>query len=104
MPYRFFECKVVDIINETDVVKRFFIRVPEEMHFIFIAGQFVRLDFPVDHKEIDRSYSIASPPSDNNIFELLIVLKPTGVGTNYLFHHVEIGSTLKVSKALGKFR
>jgi phenol/toluene 2-monooxygenase (NADH) P5/A5 len=104
MPYQFFDCEVINVINETDVVKRFFIKVPDEMYFTFIAGQFVRLDLPIDHKEIDRSYSIASPPSDDNIFELLIVLKPTGIGTNYLFHHVEKGSAIKVSKALGKFR
>ena len=104
MPYQFFDCKVVDIVNETDSVKRFLIKTPGEMNFTFTAGQFVRLDLPIDGYDINRSYSIASPPSQDSVFELLIVLKPTGLGTNYLFHNVEKGSTIKVSKALGKLR
>lgn len=103
MIYQFHECKVINIIDETDTVKRFFIKVPDEIPFAFKAGQFVVIDLPVDSKAVDRSYSIASPPSDDNTFELAIVLKPGGIGSSYLFEHVQTDSPIKVSQALGKF-
>lgn len=95
---------MIDIIDESDTVKRYFIKVSDKIPFSFTAGQFVMLDLPVGDKEIDRSYSIASPPTDNNTFELIVVLKPGGTGTNYLFNHVTIGTELKTTKALGKFK
>src|ERR1051325_11247348 len=99
MNYQFFDSKVINIIDESDSVKRFFIKVPGEIPFAFKAGQFVVLDLPVDpevsgikSKAVDRSYSIASAPSTDNIFELLIVLKPGGLGSTYLFEKVQAGS------------
>ncbi|MBL0339451.1 MAG: hypothetical protein IPP71_00110 [Bacteroidetes bacterium] len=65
------------------MVKRFFIQMPETMNFSFKAGQFIMLDLPIQSKYTNRSYSIASAPSSDNIFELCIVLKPTGLGTPY---------------------
>jgi CDP-4-dehydro-6-deoxyglucose reductase len=103
MPYRFTDCTVVKIIDESDVVKRFFFEVPDEQKFSFRAGQFVLLDLPIDSKVTTRGYSIASAPSEDNIFELTVVLKPGGLGTTYLFNEVSIGSTVKVSQVLGKF-
>ena len=41
-----------------------------------------------------RSYSIASWPDGTNVFELLIVLAEGGLGTNYLFNEVGVGSEL----------
>ena len=103
MPHQFTECKVINIIDESDSVKRFFIKVPDEIPFTFKAGQFVELDLPVDSKVVDRSYSIASPPANDNIFELAIVHKPGGIGSTYLFEKIQVGSGMRVSKALGKF-
>lgn len=103
MAYQFYDCKVIKIIDENDVVKRFFIQVPPEIPFSFKAGQFIMLDLPIDSKYTNRSYSIASAPSNDNVFELAIVLNPKGLGTPYLFDHVKEGSTIKVSKVLGKF-
>jgi ferredoxin-NADP reductase len=103
MAYQFFDCKMIDIKDENDVVKRFFIKVPDEIPFKHKAGQFIMLDLPIESKVTNRSYSIASPPSDDNIFELCIVLNPKGAGTPYLFDKVKVGDTIKVSKVLGKF-
>src|ERR1043165_4393158 len=98
MPYRFNDCTVVNIIDESDVVKRYFIKVPDEIPFSFKAGQFVMLDLPIQSKITNRSYSIASAPSDDNIFELVIVIKPEGLGTPYLFNEIKVGSVIKVSQ------
>ena len=85
---------VTRIENETKHTKRFYIQVPELEIFDFKPGQFVTLDLPI-HEKINkrwRSYSIASWPDATNVFELVIVLLETGIGTPYLFNEVKEGS------------
>ena len=60
------------------------------------------LDLPILAKNTNRSYSIASPPNDENIIELIVVHKEHGPGTTYLFADIKIGTEVKVSQALGK--
>jgi len=103
MPYQFFDCNVIDVIDESDVVKRYVIKFPDEVSFSFKAGQFVMLDLPIASKVTNRAYSIASAPADNNTFELAIVKNPDGIGTPYIFDHIKTGSMVKCTKALGKF-
>lgn len=103
MSYKYNICHVTDIIDETDLVKRFFFKIPDDQLFDFKPGQFIMLNLPIEAKFTNRSYSIASPPYNNNTFELAIVLNPKGLGTPYLWEEVKKGSELQVSKALGKF-
>ena len=92
MPYQYTDAEIVKIIDENDVVKRYFIKVPDEQEFSFKAGQFIMLDLPIDCKYTNRSYSIASAPSTDNIFELCIVINPDGVGTPYMFENFKVGT------------
>ncbi len=103
MAYQYFDATVVRIIDESDVVRRYFIRFDAEIGFTFKAGQFVMLDLPIRGKVHNRSYSIASPPDNSNTFELCIVLKKGGQGTEYIWENFSEGIKTKVSKALGKF-
>jgi ferredoxin-NADP reductase len=103
MAYQFYDAEVIKIEDETHAVKRFYFKMPEESNFSFKAGQFVMLDLPLDSKFTNRSYSIASAPSDDRIFELCIVLKEDGLGTPWLWKNVSVGTKLKCTTALGKF-
>lgn len=103
MSYQFYDAKIIDIIDETDSVKRFFVKMPDEINFSFKAGQFIMFNLPIQSKYTNRSYSIASAPSNDSIFEVCIVLKPDGLGTTYKWANFTVGSEVKVSKALGKF-
>ena len=103
MSYKYFPCTVIDIITVTDLVKRFIFKAADDQSFDFKAGQFVMLNLPIPSKYTNRSYSIASPPYGNNTFELVIVLNPQGLGTPYLWKNIKVGSTVDVSKPLGKF-
>jgi len=96
---------VIKIENETPDTRRFWIQVPELNAFDFISGQFVTLDLPIHEKSNKRwrSYSIASRPDGTNIIELLIVLNPQGLGTNYLFNEVFEGSELTLRGPQGVF-
>jgi len=77
--------------------------MPDHMKFSFKAGQFIMINLPIESKYTNRSYSIASAPADDNIVELCIVLKPTGLGTPYTWENFEVGTKVLVSKPLGKF-
>lgn len=103
MSYTYHDSKVINIIDETEMVKRFVFKIPDEIPFSFQPGQFIMLNLPLDSKYTNRSYSIASPPSKDNTFELIIILNPKGLGTPYLWENITIGSTVPVSKPLGKF-
>ena len=96
---------VIRIEDETYNTKRFFIKVNELDSFDFKAGQFVTLDLPIHEQKNKRwrSYSIASWPDGSNVYELLIVLLEGGLGTNYLFNEVKVGSELNFRGAQGVF-
>lgn len=89
----------------TDTTWRFWLTVPDFHVFNFKAGQFVTLDLPIGDtpKQRWRSYSIASSPGTNNTFELVIVNKEGGIGTDYLFEKVAVGDSLKFRGPAGKF-
>ncbi|MDP9229141.1 MAG: FAD-dependent oxidoreductase [Bacteroidota bacterium] len=97
--------KVIRIENETYNTRRYWIEIPELPTFDFVPGQFVTLDLPIHEKPNKRwrSYSIASWPDGTNVFELVIVLLKGGLGTNYLFNHVTVGSELIYRGAQGVF-
>jgi CDP-4-dehydro-6-deoxyglucose reductase len=96
---------VIKIEDETNDTKRFWIQVPSLEKFDFLPGQFVTLDLPIHEKSNKRwrSYSIASWPDDTNVFELLIVLNPSGTGTPYLFNEIKVGSELTFRGPQGVF-
>lgn len=103
MAYHFYNSEVIDIIDVTPQVKRFFFRIPEVENFKFGAGQFVMLDLPIDSKITTRSYSIASAPEGNNVIELIVSLNDSGLGTPYLFNTIKKGFRLPLSQPAGKF-
>lgn len=94
---------IIHIMDESPVVKRFFFKMPDDEKFNFKPGQFVMLDLPIDSKITNRSYSIASAPGDDNIFELIIVLNPPGLGTPHMWENFAIGHQVPVAGPLGKF-
>jgi ferredoxin-NADP reductase len=102
---KWFKAEVIGIIDETPFVKRFILSVPELDNFIFKPGQFITLDLPIGEKRLDRwrSYSIASAPNGTNSFELCIVKKYDGKGTQYLFEKIEVGSELTFKGPDGSF-
>lgn len=97
--------KVIRIDDYTHNTKRFWIEVQDTERFDFTPGQFVTLDLPIHEKPNKRlrSYSIASWPDGSNVFELLIVLAKDGVGTQYLFNEINVGSELTFRGAVGVF-
>jgi len=103
MKIEYTSAKIIHIIDESPAVKRFFFKYPDQQNFQFKPGQFVMLDLPIESKITNRSYSIASAPGDDNIFELIIVLNPPGLGTPHMWDSFKIGHEVKVAGPIGKF-
>ena len=96
---------ITGIENETPDTRRFRLQMDDHDSFEFAPGQFITLDLPIHEKPNKRwrSYSIASNPDGGNEIELLIVLNPEGLGTNYLFNEVRVGSKLTYRGPQGVF-
>ncbi|MCU0423702.1 MAG: FAD-binding oxidoreductase [Bacteroidia bacterium] len=103
MKVQYTPATIIHIIDETAAVKRFFFKMPSGSLFTFKPGQFVILDLPIESKITYRSYSIASAPGDDGIFELVIVLNPDGLGTPYMWQNFKVGDQIPVAGPLGKF-
>jgi ferredoxin-NADP reductase len=92
----------VSIINYN--TRRFIFELGQDaIHFE--PGQFITLDLPIHEKKNKRlrSYSIASAPSGTNKVELIIVLLPGGLGTEYLFNQAQIGTQYEYRGPAGHF-
>jgi ferredoxin-NADP reductase len=100
-----FSVEIVDIKEQTENTKRFFFTIPDKKAFNFIPGQFIILELPVHEKKSRRlrSYSIASPPTGEPLFELSIVLKEGGAGTTFLFNEAKPGTVFPAKGPAGKF-
>ena len=96
---------VTRIEEEATDTLRFWFRVPELERFDFIPGQFVTFDLPIHEKPNKRwrSYSIASAPDGTNEFELVIVLNPQGLGTNYMWKEFKVGTEVTFRGPQGVF-
>ena len=93
MPVTWYDSKITKIETMTPNVRRFWIENPG---VIYEAGQFITVDLPIGDKRLQRwrSYSIADASEPGADLELCIVKSAVGLGTQYLFHEITIGSTL----------
>lgn len=103
MKQAFYDAEIIQIIDESESVKRFFFRVLHLERFEFKPGQFVMINMPIESKISYRSYSIASAPGMDNVFELIIVLNPPGLGTPYMWENYKVGMKVPVAGPVGKF-
>ncbi len=62
MAYEFYDAEVIKIEDESDLVKRFYFKMPDKIKFEFRAGQFVMLDLPL-HSKLNNRTSIRPTPA-----------------------------------------
>jgi len=105
MPTKWYDAKVIRIEDASSITRRYWVKLEQEEPVTFKAGQFFTFDLPIHEKRTKRwrSYSIASEPTEDNIFEFSIVQLEGGTGTDYLFNEVEVGSTIRMKGPSGVF-
>lgn len=95
--------KVASITPETHDVKTFRFVNPDggPLPFEHIAGQYISLRLTIDGKRVNRSYTIASPPTRNQYVEISV--KRASYGSVHLHDTFEVGQLVSVSAPAGKF-
>ncbi len=83
-----------------DKYQHLYLEMKEPHRFDFEAGQYVSIGFPDNPAR--RSYSIASSPTTDHGFELLIDVTPHGLGTTYL-SEIQLGSEISFLGPMGVF-
>ena len=96
-----FVSKLIEYEDLTPTVRRFRFSVPET--FQYGAGMFMSVSFSDETgKQIGKSYSLASLPSESGFIEFCIKKVQDGQGTTYLFN-MQPGQTIKMMGPMGRF-
>lgn len=86
----------IDFLSKN--VAKVTLRTPPNNSLKFIAGQYINLSI----RNIKRSFSISSIPSDSNI-ELIIKNYPNGQFSNYLFNEAKVDDLLRLEGPIGTY-
>lgn len=97
--------RVAAIFRETADVKTFRLSRHESgsVPFTFLPGQFVTFSAKIADKQIRRSYTIASSPTQRDFIEITVKREEQGLESRYLHDHVAVGDTIEVSGPYGNF-
>lgn len=100
------ELEVAAVFEEADAVKTFRLREPEggNIPFDFLPGQFLTLKVTPENKSVQRSYTIASSPTQRDYVEITVKRDAQGQVSRFLHDHVGEGDTLTIAAApAGRF-
>lgn len=99
--------KVIGIEVITDTTSLFRVEILDAETLEFTPGQFITFDLPIHEKRNKRlrSYSIASPPNETNIVDLIIGKLPDGLASSFLFDksRCDVGTILNFRGPVGVF-
>lgn len=88
--------------NVTPHVLHLGLRRADGVPLDFVAGQFVNIHFDTPDGGTHRSYSIANPPGESDVFEIAMSPVPGGLATETL-SALEPGDEIPVSGPYGRF-
>lgn len=99
------ELRIAHIIQETHNVKTFRLVALDggALPFEFQPGQFINVQLYIDDKRVNRSYTLASSPSNKTAYELTTKREPLGLASRHMHDQLQAGDVLKVSGPAGRF-
>jgi ferredoxin-NADP reductase/DMSO/TMAO reductase YedYZ heme-binding membrane subunit len=99
------ELTIARIFDETPDVKTFRLASPDggAVPFDHVAGQYLNLVLSIDNRRVNRSYTIASSPTQNAYCEISVKRAADGYGSRHLHETWREGQRVKVSAPAGKF-
>ena len=96
-----FEAEVEQVTQLTHDIRGVRLRLIEPTTIDFKAGQYIDLLVPGTNEW--RSYSMANPPSRNQIIELMVKLMPGGLFSDYVAQTLTPGEHLTLQGPYGSF-
>ncbi len=103
---REYKAEVGALRNLTPDIREITLQLKSPAAMDFKAGQYIQLRIPPykqSRRTIYRAYSIASPPSARARLELEVRQVLNGVGTTYLFNHLQLHAPVVFSGPYGDF-
>jgi ferredoxin-NADP reductase len=102
-PFQTFTVRLVRSVALSEQTKHLEFQVPGAPRFGFVAGQWLSLKTnKPDGEEITRAYSLASPPGDDNRFDLCLNRVQDGFMSNFLCDMKE-GQEIRCQGPFGDF-
>jgi len=100
--------QITQIIDESSVIKSFYLQAPSDQKPQFKAGQFLTVKAMINHKEVIRTYTVSSAPADE---KLRISIKheqdknggQDGIFSSFMHQHIKVGDSLLVKAPTGAF-
>lgn len=99
------QLQVLAIVQETPDVRTFRLGSVDggPLPFAFQPGQFLNLHLNLKGRRVNRSYTLASAPTQTQHCELTIRREPGGLASSFLHDEVKPGVRLDVSGPQGRF-
>lgn len=99
------ELSVLRVFDETPDVRTFRLGLAsgEKLPFDYLPGQYLNVVLSIAGKRVNRSYTIASSPTQSQYCELTVKKKALGYASPHLHEVLSQGSTLKISAPAGRF-
>jgi glycine betaine catabolism B len=95
---------VLNCYDETSDTKSFRLGRLDGEKVDYLPGQYITLSVVISGQEYKRSYSLASSPSHQGIFEITVKRGANGgVVSNWLNDHLKVGDTIDIKGPFGKF-
>ncbi len=93
--------RVVRIVDETASTKTFVLQA-NALWAGALAGQFVRVQFEIDGRRVERAYSLSSRPGARRL-AFTVKRQDQGLVSKHLHTAVKVGDVLTISQAMGEF-
>ncbi|MDQ2841981.1 MAG: FAD-binding oxidoreductase [Acidobacteriota bacterium] len=100
------QLRIGSIVTETGSLKTFHLLPSSNDRFLpftFLPGQFLNVAFWIGGAKMNRSYSIASSPTQREYIELAIRREPRGAVSRHIDDLLKIGDQIEVGGPVGKF-
>ena len=99
------QLRVARIFDETPDVRTFRLTSIEgdRLPFDFLPGQYLNLSLRIDGKKVNRSYTIASPPTRIGYCELTVKREAMGTSSRHLHDSIREGDLIDISAPAGRF-
>ncbi len=97
--------RVARIVKETPDVRTFRLTSPDgrPLPFQHLPGQYLILALQIDGKRVNRTYTIASPPSRSDYCEVTVKREENGLASGHLHENLREGDVINVSAPAGRF-